>query len=362
MAEAPTWNRENPGDEVDLLQMSPAAGCGCKLPWDQLNGLMANIDHLISSSGRATNAQSPTNAREDAAFFELSSGTLLASSVDFGTPVSASPSVWGRIAALNAVSDLYAIGATPHFALSIVAWPARLSTDTIADITRSAVEALSECSAILAGGHTITSDVPLFGLAVTGSVDRAKIMLMSNARPGQVLILTKPIGTGIVTAAQKAGLASPDAIRNAEGIMTTSNRVAAELAVAAGIDAATDVTGYGLIGHLNNMLVASRNSAELYATQVPMIDEVLDLVSEHGIVPNSAERVYFGVESDLDWTTVPLEKRLVMCDPQTSGGLLLAASDAAADVFLSSCRGRNQLASVIGRITEGQVGKIQLMQ
>ena len=266
----------NSPHESDLLKMSPAAGCGCKLPWDRLNSVMADINQLVTNSASidgSENMHAP--AWEDAALYDLSPDVTLVSSVDFGTPISSSAARWGRIATLNALSDLYAMGGTPHFAHSILGWPSNLKTDGIGILTRSAVKALAECSAILAGGHTITSDVPLFGLAVVGTVNRKHIMRMSNARPGDVLILTKPIGTGIVIGAVKQGLTLPADVRKAETIMMRSNKRASEIAVAAGIRTATDVTGYGLIGHLHNMLVASATAAELDLPRIPIMPEAL---------------------------------------------------------------------------------------
>jgi selenide,water dikinase len=296
----------------------------------------------------------------DAALFELSPNLLLVSSVDFGTPTSSSAAKWGRIAALNALSDLYAMGARPHFGLSILGWPANLNTDMISILTRAAADALSECSAALAGGHTITSDVPLFGLAVTGTVDPNRIMRLANARPGDLLILTKPIGTGIVVTAVKGGVAPLEAQHKAEAIMMSSNRQAAELAMSIGVDAATDITGYGLIGHLHNMLVASGTAAELDQASSAVMPEALAILNDHGTMPNIAEQTYFALEGEVDWGSVPIDARMALCDPQTSGGLMLATRPDVGNAFMRACETRKQFARVVGRVVSGPTGHIRV--
>jgi selenide,water dikinase len=222
------------------------------------------------------------------------------------------------------------------------------------------VDTLAEVEDALVGGHTITSDVPIFGLSVIGTVHPDRVMLISRARPGDVLIMTKPLGTGIIAAAQKAGVASPQSILAAERVMMTSNRRVAELAVQAGINTATDVTGYGLIGHLQNMLKASGCSASIRLRDIPVIPESRDALEQFGMVPNSAERSYFALRDEIEWSDTPVEMRLILSDPQTSGGLLLSAGKNSATTFINKCREQNLFAYAIGEVHDDKPGTISI--
>ncbi|MFD3623681.1 selenide, water dikinase SelD [Streptomyces sp. NPDC058726] len=345
---------------IDLLGLSPAAGCGCKVPLSKLSGFMSAVDEMVGPHNAVRRVHTDGQSRDDAALYEISKGRLMAVTVDFGTPVSSDPAVWGRIAALNALSDVFAMGATPLVALSILGWPDGVGKASMLALTRSAVEALSEASAVLLGGHTITSSTPLFGLAVVGTANPDEVMLISGARPGNLLILTKSLGTGVIMAAVKAGVAGPEAAAVAETVMASSNQTSSELAVSAGIRAATDVTGYGLTGHLRNMLRSSGHAAEIDLHRVPVLDVAERLLEEHGVVPNSAERNYFELEGEIDWGRTPLSMRFLLSDPQTSGGLLLAAAPEAAVRFLTACSKVGQPAAVIGTVTPGDPGVLRI--
>jgi len=345
-------------ESVNLLEFSPAGGCACKFPFERMNSFLAAVDQLIAGSGAHTEIHSDSRSRDDAALYKISDESLLALSVDFGTPVCQDATTWGAIAASNAVSDIYAVGAKPFLALSILGWPEQLSEKGIASLTAGAIEALNNCSTLLVGGHSIVSQVPIFGLCVIGSAHPNNVMLISNAEPGDHLIITKPIGTGILVASQKVSLATDTAITAAQELMKSSNREPSEIAVELGIDAATDITGYGLIGHLHNMLTASRCSAILELPKIPILPEVIDILNTHGVVPNSAERNYFAFEEFVEWSQVPPAVRIVLSDPQTSGGLLLAASPDQSEMLLTKCRERGILAVSIGTVVDGPPGAI----
>nr|WP_301272117.1 selenide, water dikinase SelD [Streptomyces asoensis] len=345
---------------ADLLGLSPAAGCGCKVPMRKLSGFMSAVDDMVGTLNSTRRVHTDGRSRDDAALYEIAPDRLLAVTVDFGTPVSADAATWGRIAALNALSDIFAMGATPLVALSVLGWPEGVGKAQMVALTRSAVDALSEASAVLLGGHTITSSMPLFGLAVVGTARPGEVMLIRNAQPGQLLILTKPLGTGIVMAAVKAGVVGPETASAAEAVMASSNRTSAELAVSAGVRAATDVTGYGLTGHLHNMLSASGHAADIDLYRVPALPAAERLLEEHGVVPNSAERNYFELEKEIDWGRTPLAMRFLMSDPQTSGGLLLAAAPEVAARFLEACSKARQFAAVIGTVTSGRPGAVRV--
>lgn len=319
---------------------------------------MADVDKIVEDVGKINGVHVDGTARDDAALYEIAPGLLLVATVDFGTPISSNAATWGRIAALNALSDIYAMGARPLVALSVLGWPESVEKSTVVELTQSAAATLAEASATLVGGHTIVSEDPLFGLAVIGIVRPPEAMLIRNARPGQLLILTKPLGSGVVVAAAKAGLAGQESILAAEEVMSQSNRIAAEIAVAAGVRAATDVTGYGLVGHLHNMLTASGSAAVINLARIPILDAAIPLLEDQGIVPNSAERTYFELEAAIHWGTSSWASRFTLCDPQTSGGLLLSASPEAADRFCASCAEQQQYAAVIGEVVSGQAGSI----
>lgn len=326
----------------------------------KLSGFMSAVDEMVGTLNATRRVHTDGRDRDDAALYEIAPDRLLAVTVDFGTPVSSDAATWGRIAALNALSDIFAMGATPLVALSVLGWPDGVGKAQILALTRSAVEALSEASAVLLGGHTITSSTPLFGLAVVGTARPGEVMLIRNAQPGHLLILTKPLGTGIVTAAVKAGVVGQKTAASAEAVMASSNRTSAELAVSAGVRAATDVTGYGLTGHLHNMLSASGCAADIDLRRVPALPAAERLLEEHGVVPNSAERNYFELEEEIDWGRTPWSSRFLMSDSQTSGGLLLAATPEAAARFLTACSKARQFAVVIGAVTSGRPGAVRV--
>jgi selenide,water dikinase len=295
---------------------------------------------------------------DDAALYEISPGMLLAVSTDFGTPVSADVTTWGRIAAENALSDIFAMGARPLLALSVMAVPESFGVDFMTRLTEGALAALGEAGAPLVGGHTVRSTVPLFGLSVVGQVPAGRAILLRNARPGQRLVLTKPLGTGMIVAAAKVGVAPPELVKAAEEVMVLSNRVAAGIATEHGVLAGTDVTGFGLIGHLHNMMSASGCSARLRVGAVPVIAGVAALLNEHAVVPNSAESNLFALDEDVRWTDTPYGRRLVLNDPQTSGGLLLAVDPAAAAGFLAACAASGVDACVIGTVENSVAGSV----
>lgn len=334
----------------NLLQLSPAGGCGCKLPLQRMHEFMAGLQQDLAAGNTSSKMIVDGTDRDDAAVYEIVPGVLIATTTDFGTPVSTNVATWGRIAAENALSDIFAMGASPLLALSVMAVPESFGVDFMRQLTDGALVALGEAGAHLVGGHTVRSAVPLFGLSVIGQVPAGQAMLLRNARPGQRLVLTKPLGTGIVIAAAKAGVAPAELVQAAEEVMMRSNRIAAQTATAYGVVAGTDVTGFGLIGHLQNMMAASGCSARLQVGAVQVIPGVAALLEEHGVVPNSAESNLFALEDHISWSDVPYGWRLLLSDPQTSGGLLLAVDSAATDGFLAACAANGVTAQVIGTV------------
>ncbi len=343
---------------VDLLQLTPAGGCGCKLPLDDMREFMSSIDDLMCNHKSRVHLDGTD--RDDAALYEIAPGSLLAVTVDFGAPVSSDLDTWGRIATQNALSDIFAMGATPLLALSILALPQSFGVTAMTELTSAVVGTLADVSTPLVGGHTIRSEVPLFGLCVVGQVSADRVMLVCNAKPGDQLLLTKSLGTGIVIAAKKAGVASTAMVMASEEVMLASNRMVADLAANAGVRAAMDVTGFGFVGHLHNMMMASRCSARVNARDLPVLPRVQELLEQHGVVPNSTERNLFALMDYINWGQTPLTMRLVMSDPQTSGGLLLSVSEDRAATLIKACETKNLSVVIVGRVFDGSPGAIEV--
>lgn len=296
--------------------------------------------------------------RDDAAVYRLEDGKGLVQSVDFFTPIVDDAHDWGRIAAANALSDLYAMGARPAFALNLVGWPRDdLPLELLAEVLRGGAEVLAEAGAVVVGGHSIDDREPKYGMAVTGFVDLRRLVRNSTAPVGATLVLTKPLGLGVITTAIKRERATEDQVSAAIETMTALNDAASEAMVEIGAEAATDVTGFGLLGHLHEMLAASSVAAEVDAPSVPFLDGALELAGE-GVVPGGTRRnaAFLDplVERDLqehEW--------LALVDAQTSGGLLIATS--APDALLADLQERGVPSSPIGRVVEGERGRIRVL-
>jgi selenide,water dikinase len=296
--------------------------------------------------------------RDDAAVYRLPDGTGLVQTVDFFTPIVDDPFDWGRIAAANALSDVYAMGGNPKLALNIVAWPIEeLSTDLLADVLRGGAKVASEAGVAVVGGHSIHDPEPKYGMAVTGFVDLDRLVLNSTARPGAQLFLTKPLGIGIITTAIKRGKASAEQIQRAVETMTALNAIPAEVMVDVGVEAATDVTGYGLLGHLHEMLSGSGVAAEIDAPAISFLGGALDL-AEAGVVPAGTRSNLAFVSPNVDWGELSDPERLALADAQTSGGLLIAVSGDRAERLANALAERGVRADRIGTTTDGSPGRI----
>jgi selenide,water dikinase len=262
---------------------------------------------------------------DDAGVFRLDATTALVQTVDFFTPVVDEPSDFGAIAAANALSDVYAMGGRPLTALSIAAFPeADFPPEWAADIVRGGQAKLKEAGCALLGGHSVRDPEIKFGYAITGLVDPARMMTNARGRPGEVLVLTKALGTGIVSTALKAGEAPPEAVAAATASMARLNAAAAAAALRAGVRAATDVTGFGLLGHTHELAFASGLAAEIDAAAVPAIDGVLELLSDERALAGGSNRNRADADTFTTWGNVPDPLRRLVCDAMTSGGLLAA--------------------------------------
>jgi selenide,water dikinase len=293
-----------------------------------------------------------SNTFDDAGVYRLDRHRALVQTVDFFTPIVDDPFSYGQIAAANSLSDIFAMGGRPLTALNIIGFPADLIRPrVISSILRGGMAKAAEVGCALVGGHSIRNPEPIYGLAVTGIVDLRHVTTNANARPGDLLVLTKPLGTGIATTAIKRGLASRALQKKIVDLMSKINTVGAELAELRLVRAATDVTGYGLMGHLISLCRASRVSADVDPTAVPMIsNEIGDLI-EQGCVPEGSRQNLYATTVLVDWQNTDETRRTLLTDAQTSGGLLLCVAESRLEKVLNILRKtRTPCAAVIGRI------------
>ncbi len=290
---------------------------------------------------------------DDAGVFLLRDDLALVQTVDFFTPIVDDPFDFGRIAAANALSDIYAMGGTPVSALNIAAFPEDLDLGILEKILEGGATIARGASVAIIGGHTIKDDEPKYGMAVTGTIDPRRIIRNAGARPGDVLVLTKPLGSGILATALKREVIDEHAMQHAIDWMTTLNDAASRAMLAAGAHAATDITGYGLLGHAQEMASASNVQFTIDAAAVPVMPLVLDLARQ-GVVPGGTRDNLAAYRA---WTTfdaaVDEPNRLILSDAQTSGGLLISVAPESVDTLRNELRACGALNAVIGSVGEG---------
>jgi selenide,water dikinase len=295
---------------------------------------------------------------DDAAVYRLPDGTALVQSVDFFTPIVDDPFDWGRIAAANALSDIYAMGARPIMAMNLVAWPVEdLPLDLMARVLQGGAKIAAEAGIPIVGGHSIHDPEPKYGLAVSGLARPDRLLRNSTAPTGARIVLTKPLGTGVISTGIKRGVAQSGQVEAAIDLMTTLNRAASEAALEAGAEAGTDVTGFGLLGHLHEMLAASGIAAELDAAAIPLLPGVIELAGE-GVIPGGTRANHTYIDPWVDWGDLSDVARVVLADAQTSGGLLVAVSEGRVERLRRGLGDRGVPAAEIGRTVEGDPGRI----
>jgi selenide,water dikinase len=300
-----------------------------------------------------------TETGDDAAVWRLDADRALVATTDFFTPLVDDARTWGRIAAQNAASDVYAMGGRPLFALNLVAWPsAELPTSLLVEVLAGGAEIAAEGGFVVVGGHSVDDPEPKYGLAVIGEVHPDRVLRNSGLRDGDALVLTKPLGIGIITTAIKAGTAPAELVETAVATMTASNAAAARAAVAAGATGCTDVTGYGLLGHLLRMAVASRVDAVLDVAAVPVLPGARALAAS-GVVPGGSRRNRHWVTPSVDAGAVGELDVLLLADAQTSGGLLFGATPQRAREAVAELAAAGVAAAVIGEVRAG-TGRIAL--
>ena len=342
-------------DAVRLTQLAKRAGCAAKQPPGYLLPLLGALPPIVDP-----NVLVGTTTADDAAVYKLNDELALVLTTDFFTPIVDGPYDFGAVAAANALSDVYAMGGRPLTALSIVGFPdALLPASVLAEILRGAADKAAEAGIAIVGGHTIKAEEPIFGLAVVGTVHPGRVLANAGARVGDVLVLTKPLGLGIITTAAKNGEDRLGAIAEALAVMKTLNRTAIEALSRHEVHALTDVTGFGLLGHLRNLTAASGVTARIWADAVPVLPAAREYV-EGGIAPGGTHANWRFLA---DWVTfdadLSKERQLLLCDAQTSGGLLAAVPEGEAAAVIESLRAAGTpAAAVVGRIEAEGNGRI----
>ena len=331
---------------VPLTSLASGAGCGCKIAAADLLPVVRALDVPHDprlAVGSATG--------DDAAIVMVREDLALVQTIDFFTPLVDDPYDFGRIAAANALSDVYAMGGTPLSALNVVAFPLEAQgPEVLTEILRGGLDVVLEAGAMLVGGHSIKDDEPKYGLAVTGTVDPARMTTNAGGRAGDLLVLTKPLGVGAIVTARKRGVADDALLARAVAVMVTLNADAARAAVAAGVRGMTDVTGFGLLGHLHHLARESGVAAELDAAAVPAIEGVEALLAgEDGVSGGSRRNAEWAHGFSTFDDAVPAWRRRLVTDATTSGGLLAAVSPE---------RAAELPGPVVGRLVAGSPGTI----
>ena len=298
----------------------------------------------------------------DAAVYRLSDELALVKTVDYITPIVDDPFAFGAIAAAHALSDIYAVGARPVLALNLVGFPVKtLPLSMLDEILAGGAAKLAEAGVALGGGHSIEDFEPKYGLSVTGIVHPGRLVTNAGARPGDVLVLTKPLGLGIITTGIDRGLVTDGAIARVIAVMSQLNRAASAAMLAVGVHACTDVSGFGLIGHLREMVEASGVGARIHSRQVPVLPEAWDLARQ-GAIPDGSHNNARFLARFVDWAPgIAAETQAILCDAQTSGGLLIAAPAAKGAALLAQLHQAGITGSVVGAIVPGAPGRVQVI-
>lgn len=329
---------------VKLTQYSHGAGCGCKISPQLLSEILKTDTPSITDNRLLVG----NSTRDDAAAYDMENGTAIISTTDFFMPIVDDPFTFGRIAAANAISDIYAMGGTPLLAIAILGWPIeKLGPEVAQAVLEGGRFACKEAGIILAGGHSIDSPEPIFGLAVTGNVSIDELKQNNTATEGCKLYLTKPLGVGILTTAQKKGILTEEDAQIAPNSMMQLNKIGQKLAKIKGVKAMTDVTGFGLLGHLTEMCQGSDLSAEINFDQIPFLPNVQHYIDQNSI-PGGTTRNWKSYGEFIELASE--NQKAILCDPQTSGGLLIAVTPESTAEVEALLLAENLYAKVIGEL------------
>lgn len=336
-------------EDIKLTQMTKAAGWAAKIGPETLAQVLSKLPKFVDDKlivGLETS--------DDAAVYKINDDLAIIQTVDFFTPVVDDPFTFGQIAAANSLSDVYAMGGDPILALNIIGFPNCLEADIMAEILKGGASKVMEAGATLAGGHSIEDDEPKYGLCVTGFVNPNKILKNYGSKPGDVLILTKPIGSGIINTAIKAEMSSAESQQNAISVMTSLNKKAKEVISNYPINSCTDITGFGLVGHAVEMAEASNVTFNLKMSDIPIMCDALDY-AKMGLVPGGSYKNRNFFENKVSFNSISEEYLDLIFDPQTSGGLLISVNELYADKLLDELKHNLETEfALIGKVVEKQ--------
>lgn len=342
---------------IRLTALSSKGGCGCKIGPADLESVLRELPAALPNP----NLLVGLDTSDDAGVYRLNDTQAIVQTLDFFTPIVDDPYDFGQVAATNAISDVYAMGGTPLTALNIVAFPiSTLDKSILTAILKGAADKMNEAGVTLVGGHSIDDKEPKFGLAVTGIVHPDKIRTNAGAKVGDKLVLTKPIGVGIYTTALKNGLLSKEEITAVTKVMTTLNKTAAEVMASFEIHAATDVTGFGLLGHASEMAKGSDVGLTIQFEDVPILPRAREL-AEAGSVPGGTKNNFAHIADVVSYASALDQiSQWMLCDAVTSGGLLLSVASDDADAFVAELRAKEVDAHIIGEVTAENRGHISV--
>ena len=338
-------------DEIKLTKLSKCAGCGAKVGAGTLAQLLEGINVNTDK-----NLLVGFDKSDDAAVYKVSDELALVQTLDFFPAIADDPYTFGQIAATNALSDIYAMGGEAKLALNIMCVPKNMSKDVVHQILKGGYDKVFEAGALIAGGHSIFDDEPKYGLSVTGFVHPDKILTNSNAKTGDVLILTKPLGIGIITTAARAGLVSTETMNYAYSLMTTLNKYARDIMVQYDVHSCTDVTGFGLMGHLYEMAQGSDKHITVNVDGINFIDGV-DEFAKMGILPEGMYRNRTYAESNVEVGDIPVYLQDLLFDPQTSGGLLISVAKEDAEDLYNALKDNVPCVQIVGTVEDYNGGK-----
>ena len=338
-------------DEIKLTKLASCAGCGAKVGAgvlaQLLEGLRVHTDpNLLVGFDKS----------DDASVYRISDDLALVQTVDFFPPIADDPYTFGQIAATNALSDVYAMGGEPKLCLNIMAIPKAMPREAVHQLLRGGYDKVYEAGALITGGHSILDEEPKYGLAVTGFVHPDRVLTNSGAKPGDVLFFTKPLGIGVLTTAAKADMVSPEGLALAQSLMTTLNKSARDVMVQYRVHACTDVTGFGMLGHLYEMAQGSDVQLTLDVDAIDLIPEALEL-ARMGLLPEGMYRNRTFAQDAVDPGSTELAKQDLLYDPQTAGGLVMACDPADADALFAALKPAVPSAQRIGVVAAYEGGK-----
>lgn len=335
--------------EKRLTELTKSSGWAAKIGPDTLAQVLCHIPKT-----KDENLLVGIDTSDDAAVYKLDEDKALIQTIDFFTPVVDNPYVFGQIAATNSLSDIYAMGGDPKLAMNIICFPNCLSPDTMAEILKGGYDKVKEAGAIIVGGHTIEDDEPKYGLSVSGFIHPSKVLTNSNAKIGDVLVLTKPLGIGILNTAIKAQMVDKETYDEVVKIMTTLNKFAKDAMIKVGVNSCTDVTGFGLLGHGLEMAEGSKTTIKFYSEKIPVLEKALEFANM-GLIPAGAyANMNFIGGKVLFEENVKQELKDALFDPQTSGGLLISVSKDKVENLLEELEGNPTDFTIIGEVVEKQ--------